>query len=154
MKECKQFICVDADISNISVNYAKYTGRDFKIIKNNYTHNANVNAEEIDNLQDFLNKVYEEKKYIICCDTRTNAIYLYEMLNGKNDKAILLTGDMDEYYKLDDYDRVIFSPKIIYGIDSSIERTVFCYYKTHVINPSQMLQQICRTRKIKILLFL
>ena len=150
LKECKQFICVDADISNISVNYAEYAGREFKIIKNLYKHNSNVNAEEIDNLQDFMNKIYEEKKYMVCCDTRTNAIYLYEMLNGKDDKKmLLLTGETDEYYKLDDYERVIFSPKIIYGIDSRMERTVFCYYKTHIINPSQMLQQICRTRNIK-----
>lgn len=149
LKKCKQFICVDADISNISVKYAKYSNRKFKLIKNNFIHNKGIEAEELNNLDDLMNKIYDEDKYMVCCDTKKNAIYLYQMLDGKNDKKlILLTSDIDRYFCLDDYDKVIFSPKIIYGIDSTMKRPVFCYYKTKIISPTQMLQQISRTRNI------
>ena len=63
----------------------------------------------------------------------------------------LITSDNDEYINLDDYDKVIYSPKIVYGLDSSIKRPVYCYYKERTIPPTAMIQQIARCRNIKYL---
>ena len=52
------------------------------------------------------------------------------------------------YHELDKHDKVIFSPKIVYGIDSLMKRPVYAYYKEHTISPRGMIQQICRNRNI------
>ncbi len=43
---------------------------------------------------------------------------------------------------------MIFSPKIVYGVDILMKRPVYCYYKEHTIDPRSMVQQICRNRNI------
>ena len=54
-------------------------------------------------------------------------------------------GDMN----LDNHNRVIFSPKILYGLDSVMTRPVFCIYMEHTITSNKMLQQIARCRNIE-----
>lgn len=77
---------------------------------------------------------------------------LYKDAEGKT--YALITSDNDEYVKLDLYDIVVFSPKIIYGLDSVRERPVYAHYKEHTINPRAMLQQVARCRKIKELVYI
>jgi len=55
---------------------------------------------------------------------------------------------------LDKYEKIIYSPKIIYGLDSVMERPVYCYYKERTITPTAMIQQIARCRNITKLNFL
>ena len=69
-------------------------------------------------------------------------------------KYALITSDTDEMIDLDDYDFVVFSPKIIYGLDSQRKRPVYCHYKEHTISPKAMLQQICRCRNITYLRYI
>ena len=52
------------------------------------------------------------------------------------------------YHEMDKHDKIIFSPKIVYGIDSLMRRPVYAYYKEHTISPRGMIQQICRNRNI------
>ncbi len=66
----------------------------------------------------------------------------------------LITSDTDEYVDLDKYDIVVFSPKIIYGLDSVRKRPVYAHYKEHTINPRAMLQQVARCRNIKELVYI
>jgi hypothetical protein len=68
--------------------------------------------------------------------------------NLENRQVVCITGDTDEYYNFDEHDKIIYSPKIIYGIDSSMKRPVYCFYKEHTINTKQMVQQIARCRHI------
>lgn len=77
---------------------------------------------------------------------------LYKDAEGKT--YALITSDNDEYVKLDLYDIVVFSPKIIYGLDSVRERPVYAHYKEHTINPRAMLQQVARCRKIVELVYI
>lgn len=77
---------------------------------------------------------------------------LYKDSEGKT--YALITSDTDEYVKLDLYDIVVFSPKIIYGLDSVRERPVYAHYKEHTINPRAMLQQVARCRKIVELVYI
>jgi len=152
IKECKQFICVDADISDLSLNFLIHCNDDFYYIENQYKHNKGIQAEEIHNENSFINKMMDCKKFLCCCDSKTTAEILYNKLG--DDTVKLITSDTDEYIKFDDYEKIIFSPKIIYGIDSTIERYVFCYYNEKTISPPQMVQQIARCRNIKKLYFL
>ena len=56
----------------------------------------------------------------------------------------LYTGD----YDLDKFDKIIFSPKIVYGLDSQMRRNVFCLFQGHTISAKSMLQQVARCRNI------
>ena len=116
-----------------------------------------------------------KKKFMLCCDTKTNAKAVfhtwlnlkelplndddcyeykgrqyskYELLMGEDEDGVVvcLTSDNDGMVDLDDFDRVIFSPKIVYGLDSTMTRAVFCMYEEQTINPRGMLQQVARCR--------
>ena len=117
-----------------------------------------------------------KKKFLLACDTKTNAKSIfhtwmkleplpldaddcyeyngikypkYDLLMGKDEHGVVvcLTSDNDGKVNLDDFDRVIFSPKIIYGLDSTMERAVFCMYEERTISPRGMLQQVARCRR-------
>lgn len=148
MKNAHQYIAVDADISDISVKFAEYTKKTFILINNNYINNTNISAMELSSLNDLINRLKNEDKYIVCSDSKKNVIYLYEQLNGKENNIKLITSDTNEYIDLDLYEKILYTPKILYGIDSIIKRPVFCYYKTSIISPEHMLQQLGRTRNI------
>lgn len=66
----------------------------------------------------------------------------------------LITSDTDEDINLDKYDFVIFSPKIVYGLDSIRKRPVYAHYKEHTISPRGMIQQIARNRNIEYLRYI
>ena len=147
LKQCKNFICIDADITNKSIEFiATFIHRKYKLFENEYKHNKGVEAYEIEKCDVFIEKLKKEKKFLCCCDSAQQAEYFKKELNDNS--VICITGNTDEYYDFDDYDKIIYSPKIIYGIDSSMERPVYCFYKEHTINTKQMVQQIARCRNI------
>ena len=71
-----------------------------------------------------------------------------------NISVCLITSDTDDMIDLDSNDIVIFSPKVIYGLDSTTNRPVFCHYKEHTISPRAMVQQIARNRNIEYLKYI
>lgn len=146
LNNCSRFIGVDADISQISIEFLKLINKDKFFVRNKYQHNKNIDCFEINEFDDLINKVKEEQKFIICCDSKTNAIYLYSKLEDESIK--LITSETEEHINLDQYDKIIYSPKIIYGLDSTIKRNVYCCFNTQTINPAHMIQQIARTRNI------
>jgi len=152
LKQCKNFICIDADITNKSVEFIEtFINRKYKLFENEYKHNKGVEALEIPECNVFITLLQQEKKFLCCCDSKTQAEYIYKELNDPS--VILITSDTDEYYNFDDYDKIIYSPKVIYGIDSTMERPVYCFYKEHTINPKKMVQQIARCRNITTLYY-
>ena len=64
--------------------------------------------------------------------------------------CILIQVNSNKYYL---FDKIIFSPTIIYGLDSQMERPVFCAYTCSTIDSFQMYQQLSRTRNIEKLFF-
>jgi len=147
LKQCKNFICIDADITNKSLEFiATFIHRKYKLFENEYKHNKGVEAYEIEKCDVFIEKLKKEKKFLCCCDSAQQAEYFKKELNDNS--VICITGNTDEYYNFDDYDKIIYSPKVIYGIDSSMKRPVYCFYKEHTINTKQMVQQIARCRNI------
>ena len=147
IKNSKFVLAVDADINEKCIEFLKDCGRNVKYIKNNYKHNNNIKCEELGGEDDIIEKLKEKNKFFVCCDSKAQA----EKINFKlNDKSIkLITSDIIEYIDLDKYDKIIISPKIIYGLDSTIKRNVYCVYREKTISPPQMIQQIARVRNIK-----
>ena len=105
-----------------------------------------------------MKKIHDSEAFMVCCDSKARAIEISDKYYEKHpDKEVLLIVADNikevEFDKLDEYPRVIFSPKIIYGLDSNFVggRDVFCYYEGKTISPSNMVQQINRERNINTL---
>ncbi len=101
------------------------------------TNESEISNEDPDGKKNKINKIQYQ---------------LYTDAQGKT--YALITSDTDEYVDLDKYDIVVFSPKIIYGLDSVRKRPVYAHYKEHTINPRAMLQQVARCRNIKELVYI
>jgi len=152
LNNCKKIICTDADINDISLSFLKLVDKNKIYIQNEFLHNKNVKCQEIFKYKDFCNELSKEKKFLCCCDSKTQAEMIHQELINRNVRDVkLITSDNDEYINLDKYDKIIYSPKIVYGLDSSIKRPVYCYYKERTIPPTAMIQQIARCRNIKYL---
>ena len=152
LKNCKQFICVDADISDMSIKFIDFINKDYIFINNSYLHNKGVKAIEIFEYDIFIDKMKNEKSFLCCCDSKTQAEIILKKLDDP--KIKLITSETDEYIDFDEYEKIIYSPKIIYGIDSTLKRPVYCLYTTKTISPKAYLQQIARCRNIEKLYFL
>ena len=165
----ESIIMADADISDITHKFIKYIKkfresqgikRDFQYIKNTYTHNKNTPSNEFFSSEKLFTKAKKTDKYIFATDSKEQAINIYKQLHTEEKPVLLLIAEdnisveKEIFPKLSEHPRIIFSPKIIYGLDSDgfgIEkepRAVFAYYKEHTISPSNMLQQINRERRI------
>jgi hypothetical protein len=151
IKNCKQFICVDADISDLSVKFIDFCKRDYKFIDNDFLHNKGVEAEEIFEYERLILKLEKEDKFLLCTDSKSQAEIICKKLDDPEIK--LITSETDEYINFDEHNKIVYSPKIIYGIDSTKERPVYCLYTERTINPKNMLQQIARCRNIEKLYF-
>ena len=147
IRECKEAIFVDADINDGSFIALRYITNDpILYIKNDYKHNNGVKMIEFYQEDNFMKRLRGLDKYILCCDSKGVADNYFKILNDPTIK--LYTSDHNDELKMDDHKKIIFSPKVIYGLDSCMEREVFCMYKEHTINPKSMLQQIARCRNI------
>ncbi len=152
LNNCKKIICTDADINDISLSFLKLVDKNKIFIQNDFLHNKNVKSQELFSYNDFCHKLHLEKKFLCCCDSKTQAEMIHQELIQYGVRDVeLITSDTDKYINLDDYDKIIYSPKIVYGLDSSIKRPVYCYYKERTIPPTAMIQQIARCRNIKYL---
>lgn len=174
LKNCKLFIATDADISDLAIRFIDNLNLNYKFIHNTYKHNKGVHAKEIYNEDDLIKELKSKKQWMLCCDSKTEIDKIYKLLNDKSilkltsECAEFITEDEKEQLKwnkdikyikskarsFDDFDRIMFSPKVLYGIDSSMFRHVYCYYKEQTISSEQMIQQIARCRYIKSLNFL
>jgi hypothetical protein len=181
LKTAKQVICVDADITDRALMFlnTKYWDNppasfesaniDFKYIVNTHQAYKGTESEELTSNQELIKKLRESPKFMCCCDSKTQAEHLTELLNNKNceitscdqlkctckqlphefDKVVCIVRDYEGDMNLDNHKRVIFSPKILYGLDSVMPRPVFCIYMEHTITSNKMLQQIARCRNIE-----
>ena len=154
LANAERVICVDADISDICFTVLDYAHISYKYIINPYKHNQNVNAYEIDDYEKLKEKLLKTPKWLLCCDTAKEAeiIHTWLAVNGKK-VALYIRNTKSDNIDLDDDDCVIYSPKIIYGLDSVMERDVFTLYDGSTINPANMKQQVARCRNIKTLYF-
>jgi|DEB0MinimDraft_4_1074332.scaffolds.fasta_scaffold00095_19 hypothetical protein len=152
-------IGTDADISDISLNFFSGNDLPFHYIVNEYKHNKGIEAEELFSYKSLVEEISNEDKYMVACDEKGTAIKLGDDLKRLGHKDILVVSadspmEVLQDLDLDKHDKVIFSPKIVYGLDSVMERKVFGYFRCRTIDPRGMIQQICRCRNIISLQFL
>lgn len=158
----KYVIMTDADISDsammfikFATDYEKYSEKlndKLLFIENEYKHNNGKKAEEIFSIDTLINKMKNTKKWICPCDEARSCDMLKEQIGDPN--ILVITSKTNKRYNWDEHDRIIFSPKVIYGLDSVMERPVFCFYQETTIDPRDMLQQINRNRNITKLYYL
>jgi len=170
IRECKQFIGTDADISDLCLKWlnpekhidvlpdiledfkAQSPNLDFEYIENTHKHYKGVVAKELFEYQDLVNMIRKEESFMVCSDSATEAHNLRNKLILEDNKYEDSTVVIDRLYdskkeqNLDNIAQVIFSPKIIYGLDSQMRRKVFCLFKGKTISSKSMLQQIARCR--------
>ncbi len=164
----KCLVMADADISDISMKFIDYIrvlrkerniDRDFEFVQNKYIHNRGTPAEEYFRKEALITKAKKTDRWLFAVDSKEEAINIYKETHTEEKPVVLIIAednvskDKEMFCKLSQHERVVFSPKIVYGLDSNgylgvHEREVFCYYKEHTISPSNMLQQINRERKI------
>lgn len=143
----------DADISDPAIEFMESVDeKKICYVKNTYNHNQGKPTEEIFSVNDLIKLMKETPKWICACDWASYANMLKEAIG--DEKIIVIDATTTERYDWDKHDRIIFSPKVIYGIDSTMERPVFCAYKESTIDAGDMLQQINRNRKITKLYYL
>jgi predicted SpoU family rRNA methylase len=149
--ECKQFICVDADISITSKNLLDSVRDDYVFYVNEFKNYKGKKVTIINNELEFLELIKGQQKYMIASDSINLVDIWYERLRDVHGdlKKITSEDEIDRNFKLDDFIKIIFSPKIIYGLDSVIPRHVFCIFSGDSISPSAMVQQIARSRNIE-----
>jgi len=165
LKQASNIWCVDADISDNSLLFIKenidFNLEDTLFIQNEYKHNNNTEAQEMYSYEDIIEKMKDETEMIIPCDEARTCHMIEEELKqheNKKDKKIVVIDRLTDKeilsgFNMDDYDIVLFSPKIVYGLDSVRNRSVFAVYKESTIDAKDMVQQINRCRNIKKLWF-
>jgi len=177
INKSKQVISVDADLTKHTLKFLTACGRPLNVWNNTFQHNKGVPSLEWFNIEQMVEDMKKKDKFMVCMDSKTSALALaekhfacealehideqtvvingkavnkYEMTVYKDSKGLILvvSAENDFVPNLDEWDRVIFSPKIVYGLDSIMKREVYCIYKEHTISPKAMIQQVARCRNI------
>ena len=150
LKNAKQVIGVDADISDMCFTLLDELNIEYQYKKNLTLHNKGITATELLSFDVMIDEIKTHSKYLICCDSATEADNIYKALDDTTIK--LYTAKCEDVIDITN-DKVIISPKVIYGLDSTIGRPVFGYFTERTITPQGMAQQICRERDITALYF-
>eukprot|EP01051_Picozoa_sp_SAG22_P008239 SAG22_NODE_616_length_8539_cov_5.330213_5_plen_332_part_00 len=142
LKHCRQVIATDADVTDKVQMFFTSNGidREFKVIGNQHQSNHNVLAEEVTSKDDLVDRMHKTEKWLCCTDSKANA----ELLHKEFPDAVLIVADGRKFAELADFDdpknkRIIYSPKVVNGIDSQVRRQVFCLYHERSIGPEGML---------------
>lgn len=143
----------DADISDPAIEFLESVNKDtICYIKNTYNHNQGKPTQEVFDVEELIALMKETPEWICACDWASYANMLKEAIGDED--IIVIDATTTERYNWDEHKRIIFSPKVIYGLDSVRERPVFCAYKENTIDAGDMLQQINRNRNITMLYYL
>jgi len=160
LSTCRQVIGLDADITDYCLEFMN-----INIINNNpkltkyspnlefeYVNNTNKHFEGkpyyiYNDYTVFVEEISKCDKFLVCSDSKKEAdklsVHLTSLgINGITVICKLWEGSMD----LDLLNKCIFTPKIIYGVDSLMERNVFVIYTGNTLHFTAYLQQLARCR--------
>jgi len=150
LRECRGFYLADADVSDKVFDFLNYVKRgNTHFIENTYKHNNTIEVIEVNRMNEIIELIKKDKKFLLCCDSKTIAQSMYEKLKELFPDLQLYTADDKLEGNFGDAECLIISPKVIYGQDSTLDRNVYCIYDGRTIDSEAMKQQICRERKIK-----
>jgi len=172
IKQSVMVVAVDADIQNHTLEFLQFCNKKPHFIQNDFQHNKNNFAKEWDTVSEMCSDMIKKDRWLLCSDSKTSSKTIFKQISigdqmplDKKEKKLIQGLD---YYKdekgiivcvtaestittnfaLDNFDRVIFSPKIIYGLDGTISRDIYCLYEEMTISPRAMNQQVNRCRNI------
>tara|TARA_R110001632_G_scaffold134152_2_gene249328 strand:+ start:2340 stop:5105 length:2766 start_codon:yes stop_codon:yes gene_type:complete len=151
LKSAKQVISVDADITDLCFKIFRKLDIDCEYIVNDFKHNAGVKSYEIFEIEKIIEQINDDRAkgiaVMVCCDSKTMAEFVHDKTGRL---SCLITNETTKAIVFDEEPFIIFSPKIIYGIDGNWEggRNVYCVYKGGTISPKNMVQQFSRERNI------
>jgi hypothetical protein len=161
LKNCKQIICTDADMSDVSMDFMKLNGidRQFLCLHNTHRKNNEIVAEEVEYDEVIIERMKATEKWIAAFDTKSKPEALHKqhfpdaVLIVK--EGCYINGELhkDKMVDFDEHPRIMFSPKVTYGVDSRMRRQVFGVFIEDTITPRGMVQQFCRCRNIEKLTF-
>ncbi len=146
LEQAHQVIATDAHTTDMCIEFlSSIINKDYKYIENTYNKFANVKANEYTSYDEILEQIKKEDKYIVACDEASTTV---EKLKRElqDDQILFITKDTDIIPNFDDYKKIIYSPKVIYGIDSLMKRRVFLLFTTSTITADGMYQQMSRCR--------
>ena len=167
IKNCNKLLITDADFDFNIINYYLYfrniSKSNYIIYKNKIKNNTyNIYDTEDTILKQLKIDIINKKKLYICCDTLNKSKKLYEYINSlKTNNTIFLYNSETEnkYEKLmynvndfwNNYDIVIVSPKVVFGVDFNLEYFdyVYGFYKCTTLTVRESIQQLNRIRTIK-----
>jgi hypothetical protein len=147
IRDCKQFICTDADIGLTCLEFLDKLNVKYDYHLNEYKKCNNVKASELNSRLELLNHLKKQKKFLVCTDSKTEADSLSKDLNDSS--VVNITSEYKGVIDLEKHEKVIISPKVITGVDSKMARPVYAVYKEHTITSKHMMQQINRCRNIE-----
>jgi len=175
LNECKQFICLDADITDTALLYLdarlflkhnlqidkdiidESPCEEFEYIQNIKKPYSGTKMQEIFSYEKLANMLKHKKKFMVCSDSMSEAkklkIKIEKLCGRKRNDIVVICRDYHGEMNLDEHNCVIFSPKIVYGLDSLMKREVFCLFMGQTITAKAMAQQVGRCRNIEKLWF-
>lgn len=148
LKTCAQIVAVDADVDYGVIAGFKKIGINYTYVINKFNAQQGIPAEEINTLEEVFEKCKLLDKWMIAMDSRKQAKALKARFKAVGIQCKCITSDTGGFINLDEHERVIFSPKVVYGIDSIMQREVFAVYTGRTLSPSHFVQQINRCRNI------
>lgn len=172
IKKCKKIVLCDAIITDMVLEFIAALRSDTAVVyyKNTYKNKQGVNmkintrknnpiAKELELFcKPIIDLVKKNKSVLIMSDSKSivNDVYYHLSKHQTKDYFKIYTkdsGSFTEFVNCNDLWKnkcVIFSPKIIYGLDVTIEyEYVFAIYRGNTIDSFSMLQQVSRARNVR-----
>lgn len=164
---CNKLLITDADLNNNTIYYYLYYRKQLYsqlLIYNNFSNNIKYNLYKNENIiLEKLKTDYLTKQNIyICCDTLSKTKFIYNYLinidasikvliynSESTEKINKLMYDVNTFWS--NYNVVIVSPKVVFGVDFNIKHfdCVYGFYKCTTLNVRETFQQLHRIRNIK-----
>ena len=170
IKNCKQFIAVDNDISDVEVDYLHTTiqrDHEYEFWINSYKSYGEVRATEIPTMDGMLTEMYrhlcDEENFTACFNERRQCEQVHQALKARCEKdgidpAKLKLFTSKEGARITDINEqwggfcVFYSPIIVTGRDFNpdLPTTTFSFTRgTQTLSPEESVQQLSRNRKIR-----
>jgi hypothetical protein len=159
LNNCKRFIGVDADTSDLVYKTLNAMDVKYKAINNTYDPYSGLIANEKKSQLEMYNAIEKENQALVCFDSAKQARKLYQYLTKTRGLKNVILHIGKKKTKLKDINTawkdkiVIISPTIIYGVDYVPKEKTPVYLfagisQVTTINPLNMIQQMMRCRNI------
>ena len=170
VKNCKQFIAADNDISDVDVDFLLKTlqrDHDYEFWINSYKSYGKVHATEIPTMDGMVTEMYRHlcdgENFTACFNERRQCEQVHQALKTRCEKddidpAKLKIFTSKEGDRITDIDEqwdgfcVFYSPIIVTGRDYNpdLPTTTFSFTRgTQTLSPEESVQQLARNRKMR-----